>query len=168
MPPNRIAVLGCSGSGKSTLAAALALKFALPFVPTDPVFWTRDWKPTPAPGVQAWLAAATGAKRWVLDGNFVPFREIYWGRADLAVWLDPPCRTALCRVLRRNLCWWLSGDPVWNGKRMTLAKALGGAMHAFRTHGLKRRTYPGLLAQFPNLQVIRIRSRRDLEKWLNS
>lgn len=166
MTPKRIAVLGCSGSGKSTLAASLAEKFGAPFVPTDHVFWTEDWNPTSAADVRSWLEAATSAEHWVLDGNFVPYREIYWGRADLAVWLDPPCRTTFWRVLRRNLRWWLSGAPVWNGKRMTLAKALDGIGHTLRTHGHKRRTYPGLLAEFPHLQVVRIRSPSDLGKWL--
>src|SRR5689334_14070601 len=147
MKPKRVAVLGCSGSGKSTLAASLADKFGSPFVPTDHVFWTEDWKPTPAPDVRAWLDIATGGEQWVLDGNFVPYREIYWGRADLAVWLDPPCRTAVWRVLLRNLRWWLSGTPIWNGRRMTFAKALDGARYALRAHGQKRRTYPDLLAE---------------------
>src|SRR5262249_10317175 len=129
---------------------------------------TEAWKSAPAAEVRSWLATATSAEQWVLDGNFVPYRETYWGRADLAVWLDPPCRTAFLRVLLRNLRWWLSRTPIWNGKRMTLAKALDGARHVIRSHGQKRQTYPGLLAEYPDLQVVRIRSQRDLEKWLKS
>src|SRR5580698_11621337 len=82
----RIAVLGCSGSGKSTLAAALATRLGLPYVATDAVFWTDDWRPTPAAEVRAWLAAATAAERWVTDGNFDGERELLWARAELIVW----------------------------------------------------------------------------------
>jgi hypothetical protein len=142
------------------------LKFGLPFVPSDPVFWTDDWKPTPAADVRSWLATATNADCWVLDGNFVGDREIYWARADLAVWLDPPFVTALWQVLWRNFGWWLSGIDVWHGKRMTLTKALDGAGHVIQSHGLKRRTYPGFLSEFPHLQIVRIRSWRALKKWL--
>jgi len=50
---------------------------------------------------------------------------------------------------------------------MTLAKALGGAWHALRSHGLKRRTYPGWLAELgAGTQVLRIGSARALAAWL--
>src|SRR5579872_5328033 len=79
---SRIAVVGCSGSGKSSLAAALAARLDLPYVATDPVFWSGDWRPTPADDVRAWLDAATQAPRWVTDGNFDGDRDLLWARAD--------------------------------------------------------------------------------------
>jgi adenylate kinase family enzyme len=93
----RIIVIGCSGSGKSTLAAALAARLSLPYTPTDPVYWTDDWRPAPATDVRAWADRATAAERWVLDGNFDAERDLVWGRAQLAVWLDLPLTTTLWR-----------------------------------------------------------------------
>jgi hypothetical protein len=164
--PVRIAVLGCSGSGKTTLAAAISEKLGLPCVATDHAFWTADWRPRPAPDVRSWLAAVSSAEHWVLDGNFDDDRDLLWARADLAVWLDLPKATTLWRVLRRNLGWWIARRPVWGAGRMTLAKALGGVRHAALSHGPKRRAYPAMLAEFPELAVVRLRSPRDVDAWL--
>jgi adenylate kinase family enzyme len=142
----RVAVVGCSGSGKSTLAAALASRLELPYLATDAVFWTGDWRPTPRVDVRAWLEEATSAARWVSDGNCDGDRDLLWARADLIVWIDLPLGVVLGRALRRNLWWWLRGEQVWGGQRMTLAKAWSGARHVLRSHGLKRRTYPTWLA----------------------
>ena len=164
----RIAVLGCSGSGKSTLAAALSQKLALPYVATDPVFWTEDWRPTPAAAVRAWLAEAVSQARWVTDGNFDNDRDLLWARADLIVWLDLPLRVVLAQVLRRNLAWWLRRTPVWGGRRMTLGKAFGGMRHVLHSHGLKHRAYPAWLAACEPTPVVRLRSRAELADWLAS
>jgi len=167
-PLSRIAVLGCSGSGKSTLAAALAEKLGLPFVATDNIYWRAGWTPTPASEVFAWIEDATAQERWVLDGNFDAQREVLWGRAELAVWLDLPWTTTMSRVLRRNLRWWIKSTPVWGGLRMPLARAWDGVRHAARSHALKRRTYPDLFASFPALKVVHIRSTAELRTWLDS
>ena len=152
----RIAVLGCSGSGKSTLAAALAERLSLPYVATDAVFWASDWRPTPMAEVRAWLDAATAADSWVTDGNFDGDRDLLWARADVLVWIDLPLGRVLAQGFGRNLGWWLSGAKVWNSQRMTLAKAIDGARHQLRSHGLKRRAYPGWLAEHPQATVVRI------------
>jgi hypothetical protein len=162
----RIAVLGCSGSGKSALAAALAARLSLPYVATDEVFWSADWRPTPAREVRAWLAEATAAERWVTDGNFDGDRDILWARADLIVWLDLPFAVTLGQALRRNLGWWLAGTTVWGGQRMTLAKALGGARHVLRSHAQKRRAYPGWLDEL-DARVVRIGRPSRLERWID-
>jgi hypothetical protein len=60
----------------------------------------------------------------------------------------------------------LSGRKVWNGQRMTLAKALSGIRHAAMSNGLKHRTYPAMLAEFPDLRVVRLRSPRAAAAWL--
>jgi hypothetical protein len=161
----RIAVLGCSGSGKSTLAAALSEKLELPYVATDQVFWTVDWRPAPAADVRAWLAAAVSQARWVSDGNFDNDRDLLWARAELIVWLDLPLHVVLGQALRRNLMWWLQRTPVWGGQRMTLAKAFGGVRHALRSHGLKRATYPAWLAACEPTPFVRLRSKAEMANW---
>jgi hypothetical protein len=45
---------------------------------------------------------------------------------------------------------------------MTLAKAVAGIRHTARSHARKRAAYPEMLAAFPGLKVIRVRSRREL------
>jgi len=159
-------VIGGSGSGKSTLAAAIAARLGLPYVATDAVFWTGDWRPVPHAETRAWLAEATRAPAWVTDGNFDGDRDLLWSRAELIVWLDLPLARVLAQAVRRNLGWWASGKPVWGGQRMTLAKAWSGWRHAARSHGLKRRTFPGWLAELEGVTVVRLTSRRAARRWL--
>ena len=165
MAISRIIVLGCSGSGKSTLAPVLAARLALPYLASDPVYWTADWRPVPA-DVRVCAESATSAEAWVLDGNFDAERDLVWARAELAVWLDLPLMTTLSRVTRRNLGWRLGRQTVWGGNRMTLVKALTGIRHTLRSYALKHRTYPAHLAEFPHLRVVRIASPRALTLWL--
>lgn len=165
LKPERIVILGCSGSGKSTLAAQLADQFGLPFFPTDNVYWRPDWTPVPEAEVRAWLDATTSSARWVLDGNFDAQRDLLWPRAELAVWLDLPWTITVLSVLRRNLQRWMTGEMIWGGVRMSLTRAVSGAKHAAKSHAIKRSTYPNALASFPELSVIRIRSRRELSRW---
>ncbi|HEY9217617.1 MAG TPA: hypothetical protein VIO94_06170, partial [Phenylobacterium sp.] len=70
------------------------------------------------------------------------------------------------RVARRNLGWWLARRRVWGGGRMTLAKALGGVRHTARTHGAKRGDYPAMLAEFSELEVVRLSSPAAVRAWL--
>jgi hypothetical protein len=161
--PRRIAVVGCSGSGKSTLDAALAERLGLPYVATDAVFWTADWWATPPVAVRSWLDAASAAERCVTDGNFDGDRDLLWARADLIVWIDLPLRRVLAQALGRNLGWWISGARIWNGQRMTLAKALSGARHVLASHGQKRRAYPGWLAE-AGARTVRISGRASVDQ----
>jgi hypothetical protein len=110
--------------------------------------------------------AATTAEAWVLDGNFDAERDLVWARAELAVWLDLPFATTLMRVSRRNLGWWIGQQTVWGGARMTLAKALTGIRHTLRSYAQKHAAYPAELADFPNLQVVRLTSSAAVERWL--
>jgi hypothetical protein len=163
---SRIAVIGCSGSGKSTFAPRVAERLGLPYVSTDAVFWTPDWKPTPSAEVRAWLEAATAADAWVTDGNFDDMRHVLWARAELIVWIDLPLATTLWRVARRNFGWWLTRTPAWGGLPMTFGKAMDGVRHMIRSHGLKRRTYPAFLAERPSTRVVRLTSPAAVAAWL--
>lgn len=165
-PVRRILVLGSSGSGKSTLARDVAARLSLPYAPTDQAFWTPDWRPTPPNELRAWIDAQTARDAWVLDGNFDFLRELVWSRAQLAVWLDFPVWISASRAARRNLGWVLSGQEVWNGQRMSLAKAFSGIRHAAMSNGLKHRTYPAMLAEFPDLRVVRLQSPGAVAAWL--
>lgn len=163
--PARIAVLGCSGSGKSTLAARLADALGLPLAASDHIYWTDDWRPTPAAEVRAWIDRTTAGAAWVVDGNFDVDRDLLWRRAQLVVWLDFPLRVVLVRVARRNFVWWLKGERVWGGQRMTLGKAWSGIRHSLRSHALKRRAYPGWLGELKGAEVVRLRSPKAAARW---
>ena len=144
----------------------LAERLGLPYVATDPIYWTADWRPAPADAVWAWVQDAAAQDRWIMDGNFDAERDLVWGRAQRIVWLDLGLATVLRQVTMRNLGWWLSREPVWSGRPITLGKAIGGIGHALRSHPLKRAAYPAALAGFPDAEVVRITSAAALDAWL--
>jgi hypothetical protein len=85
----------------------------------------------------------------------------------MIVWLDLPKTKTLWRVLQRNLRWWVMRTPIWGGLRMTYRTAIDGLRHAARSHAIKREAYPDMLAAFPHLQVVHIRSDEALGRWIN-
>lgn len=146
----------------------LAERLGLPFIPTDGVYWRADWTPVASDDVREWVEGVAAREVWVLDGNFDAQRDVLWRRAELAVWLDLPWTVTVWRVVWRNLRWWASRRPVWSVGPMSLTKAWGGVRHAARGHTLKRRVYPEYFAAFPELEVVHIRSAKDLRQWMGS
>lgn len=164
----RILVIGTSGSGKTTLAQTLAQRLGLPFTPTDPLYWQPGWQPRPARLVRRQVRKLVTAERWVLDGNFDDQRSEAWRRAECIVWLDYPLSTVLGQVARRNLGWFINGTETWAGNRMSLVQAISGILHALKSHRRKSRSYPIWLAQFPKLQVIRLKNSQECQEWLRT
>ncbi|HRF49074.1 MAG TPA: (d)CMP kinase [Anaerolineales bacterium] len=162
----RYLVVGASGSGKSTLARAIGDRLGLPYIATDPFYWGPDWAIAPSAHVEACLGAALARPAWVLDGNFDDQRERVWARAECIVWLDLPWPVTVGRVIARNVRWALTREPVWSGNTMTWLRAWSGVRHAARSHGLKRRLYPGWLAAVQGAITVRLTEQRSIDDWL--
>jgi hypothetical protein len=162
----KVVVIGATGAGKSTLAEQVAARLALPYVPTDPLYWAENWRRVPLAEVHSRIALLTAQPQWVLDGNFDDVREVVWARADALIWLDYPCCVTWSRLVRRNISWWFSGTPTWSENRMTLKVALSGIRHGLRGYRAKRREYPVVLPLYKNVHVLRFRRPRDAASWL--
>lgn len=163
----RIAVIGSSGSGKSTLAAQVAARLNLPYIPTDPLYWGENWRQVPLAEVHAQIDAVTARPQWVLDGNFDDARELVWARADALIWLDYSRAVVWSRLIRRNLKWFLSGEPTWSGNRMTLGRALSGIRHGLRRYEVKRRDYSAVLPYYQSAHILHFQQPRDTATWLS-
>ncbi len=164
---NRIVVIGTTGSGKTTLARALAAVHGLPRAEQDAFFHEAGWTPAPPARFHARVEAFTAQPRWVIDGNYVPVRDLIWSRADTLVWLDYPGPLVLGRLVRRTLRRSLTRELLWNGNRERLLPnffTLDGLIPwFFRTHWRRRRETPGLLAAHPHMRVLHLRHPREAE-----
>ena len=94
-------------------------------------------------------------------------------RADLLVWLDLPYPLVLGRVVRRTLRRRLRREELWNGNREPpLHTFFTDPEHVVRwsisTRNLNRERIPALAADHPHLVVVRLRRRRDVDRWLRS
>ena len=168
MTMQRICVIGTSGSGKTTLAKKLSQKLDIPFADSDSFFWQKGWQPAPHEVLQRRVLAATSGKAWVFDGNYLSLRSFLWQRADTIIWLDFSLPLILSRVCWRNTRRIIKKEQLWNNNRENWPRAWSGVRHSWSTYQEKRTSYPELLAQFPHLHIIHLRSPRQAERWLQA
>ena len=167
----RIVVVGTTGSGKTALARRLAASLGVPHIELDALYWEPDWRGAAPEVFRERAAAATLGGEWVCDGNYHTVRDIVWGRATVLVWLDYPLGLILWQLVRRTLARIRTREELWNGNREGWHALLGPdslIAWAFRTHWRRRREYPRQLEQYRQLRVVRLRSRGDAQRFVES
>ena len=167
--PERVVVAGASGSGKSTLAARIGVLLDLPYTEMDSLFHGPGWVPRPT--FEADVDALVAGERWVTEWQYSHARPLLAERADLVVWLDLPYPLVLARVVRRTVRRRLRREELWNGNQE-------GPLHTFftdpehivrwswQTRNLYDERVPALAAERPDLPIVRLRSRRQVRRWL--
>jgi adenylate kinase family enzyme len=167
----RINVIGTSGNGKSTVARELARRLGLPYVELDALNHGPNWTEASNEDLTRAVAAATEGDAWVVDGNYrSKVGDLVLERADTIVWLDQPLPLVLWRLWRRTLRRIRRREELWNGNRESWRGAFAGRDSLFawtiRSHFRNRRELAGKLARFPEARVIRLRSPRDVERFV--
>jgi adenylate kinase family enzyme len=168
--PRRVVVAGVSGSGKTTLSDRIAGITGGAAVEIDALFHGPDWVPRTEflPDVHAFTAGDS----WTTEWQYGSARARLAERADLLVWLDLPfLRTTLPRVIRRTIRRRVRREVLWNGNlEPALATFFTDREHIVRWAISTRRKYrervPALERKHPHLVIVRLRSRRDVERWL--
>ena len=169
-PARRVLVAGTSGSGKTTLAARIGDALGIEHVEIDALFHGPNWTPraTFLDDVERFSAGAA----WVTEWQYSQVRPLLAQRADLIVWLDLPRHVVMRQVVARTVRRRRHREELWNGNREHLGVNLltrdGILAWFFRTHWKRRREMPGLVAGYPHLRVVRLRSPREADRWLAS
>lgn len=167
--PRRVLVAGTSGSGKTTLAARVGALWALPHAEIDALHWGPGW--TPRPEFADDVRALAAADAWVTEWQYRAVRRLLLERAEVLVWLDLPTVVVMRQVVVRTLRRRLRRIELWNGNvEPPLRSFLGDPDHIVRWAWRTRRKLDGLDARLadavPGLVLVRLRSRRDVERWL--
>jgi adenylate kinase family enzyme len=113
----RVSVVGVSGSGKSTLGRELARRIAVPYTELDSIFHQPGWVPLPKDEFRRRVATRAADSAWVIDGNYRAVLPLVWRRADTVIWLDPPRRVMMRRLVWRSLRRVVGRTELWNGNR---------------------------------------------------
>ncbi len=175
-PMNRISVIGSSGSGKTTVARALAERLAIPYLELDAVFHQPGWVARPDEEFRSIVFDFAKGDRWVIDGNYTSHgvAQVVWPRADTIVWLDPPRRVVMTRVVRRTLRRVITREELWNGNRepwtnlYRLDPYKNIVVWAWSRFGHTRRKYESYLGspQWGHARVVRLQSRGEVGEFL--
>ncbi|QKJ18536.1 AAA family ATPase [Microbacterium hominis] len=168
--PRRVVVAGVSGVGKTTLAVRIAQVAGLPHTEIDALFHGADWVPR-LEFVDDVLALVQ-TDRWVTEWQYRSARPLLTERADTLVWLDLPFATVtLPRVIGRTLRRRLRREELWNGNlEPPLHTFFTDPEHIVRwsvsTRGKYRERVPALAGQHPHLTIVRLRTPREVERWI--
>jgi len=168
-PPHRILVAGVSGAGKTTLAVRIAAITGSRHTEIDALYHGPNW--TPRDSFLHDVTAFTDAPAWVTEWQYPSARELLAERADTVIWLDLPTSVSLLRVVTRTLRRRRERTVLWNGNREpSLHTVLVNRDHIIRwmlrtRHSLKT-LVPAAAREHPHLQVVRLRSQRQVEIWL--
>jgi adenylate kinase family enzyme len=167
--PHRVLVAGTSGSGKTTLGQQIGARAGIPHTEIDGLFHGPGW--TPRPEFLDDVAQLMACPVWVTEWQYDAARPILLGRADLLVWLDLPRSTVIRRVTVRTVRRRVGRHQLWNGNvEQPLWRILTDRGHIIRwawgTHGAQAGRVRAASAQRPDLTVVRLRSARQVEGWL--
>jgi adenylate kinase family enzyme len=162
-------VAGTSGSGKTTTAVRVAATLDIPHTEIDSLFHGPNWQPRPTFEADVHRVAATPA--WVIEWQYDPVRTHLAERADLLVWLDLPRALVMRQVIRRTLIRRLRHETLWNGNvEAPLWTVFTAKDHivrwAWQTHRRSAERVRSLIQERPDLTVVRLRSRAEIDRWM--
>jgi adenylate kinase family enzyme len=170
--PRRIAVVGVSGNGKTTFSRRLAAELDVPYTELDALNHRPGWVEASADELRREVEAAMdGPEGWVLDGSYMgKIGDLILRRADTIVWLDLPLPLVLGRLVTRAVKDIVTKRDLFNGNRQTWRYAFWGPDsligYAIRQHFRTRRVWPARFEGVAGLGVVRLRSPREVENWL--
>ena len=169
---NRINIIGCSGSGKSTLARALADVMGAEYIELDSFQHRENWRQASTEEFLGYVAEATRADKWVIDGNYAKMRHLAWPLVDTIIWLDCPFWTCMNGVCRRTFLRWRKREVLWNGNREHLWSHFFTKKSLFlwviTSYRRRKILYDKLFAspELADKQLLRFRSKGEAAEWL--
>ena len=172
--PRRIAVVGVSGNGKTTFARRLAAKLDLPCTELDALNHKPGWIEASADELRRDVEAVMNrSDGWVLDGSYHgKLGGLVLRRADTIVWLDQPLPFVLKRLVARAVKDIVSKRDLFNSNHQTWRLAFWERESlvgfTIRMHFRRRREWPARLENYPDIELVRLRSPREVEAWFES
>lgn len=163
----KVIIIGCPGAGKSTLAIEMGKKTGLPVVHLDSLFWLPGWTQRPREEFDLLLQESLQKDAWIIDGNYGRTIPLRLAACDTVVYLDFPTIVCILGVIRRVITNygktrvdmgedcperfdWEFMKFVWNFNRR------------------ERKTLHKALNENPNKEIIILRTRRQVRKFLEN
>ena len=164
----RVMVIGCGGAGKSTFARKLGEKTGLPVVHLDQIWWEPgNWQHLTQEEFDVRLMAELQKPRWILDGNFNRTMELRLGYCDTVIYLDYPRLVCLKNWIGRVIKNWGRHRPDMTegcNERFDLEMA----RWIWNFNKANRHRYHEILSRAEGKNVIILKNRRQIQKFLNT
>lgn len=157
----KIIVIGCPGSGKSYFAKKMAKITKIPIYHLDLIYWRPNWETMPKEEFRTEVIKILEKSEWIIDGNYNRTIEDRFKRAELVYFLDLP--TDVC----------LENERERRGKKRddfptflceTQDPAFIQYIKDFKDSG--RVTILSMIKKYPSMQVITIKSRNEMNRYL--
>jgi adenylate kinase family enzyme len=171
----RISVVGVSGNGKTTFARGLASQLGVPYTELDALCHLPGWVEASDDDFRREVEEVMNrSEGWVLDGSYRwKLGDLVLQCADTIVWLDQPLPLVLRRLVTRAVRDIVTKRDLFNGNRQTWrVRLLGAASRSSRMPFARisgaAASGPKIFSRFPTLEVVRLRSPREVDRWLRS
>ncbi len=156
----RIVIIGISGTGKSTLGCRLAEMTGLTLHHMDAIIWGPGWIEATEEHICGALARIAVTENWIVEGWIDVYSTGVLQQSDVVLYLDYPGWLAACGGVQR---WWHKGKkrpemPEGCTERFDLRFLQTMLLRKERPH------IETILAKMPQLNIIRVRSRRETER----
>ena len=159
----KILLIGSPGSGKSTFGKKLSKKLNIPLVHLDRLFWKKDWSERSREEFDESLLKELEKEAWIIDGNYSRTLETRLQHADTVVFFDYNRFLCLWRVLKRVITnYGKVRDDMGEGCRERFDLEFMRYVYSFNDK--QREKIYKKLSTNPNVRVIIIKKRKDLEK----
>ena len=162
----RIMIIGCGGAGKSTLARVLGEKTGLPVVHLDKLFWRPGWENITREEFDRLHREALAGEKWIMDGNFDRTMAERMDSCDTVIYLDFSRVTCLLGVVRRILTTYGKVRPDM-GEGCPERFDWEFLQWVWNFNKNKREKICRLLEQHPQKEIIILKNRRLVRKFLN-
>jgi adenylate kinase family enzyme len=167
--PHRVIVAGTSGSGKTHLAARIGLALQIPYIEIDALHHGPGWNKRSTFESEVEQIAKT--PQWVTEWQYSSVLSLLAKRANLLLWLDLSRTRVMSQVIERTLFRFLRRERLWNGNveppSWTIFRDRDHIIcWAWRTHGETRSRVIALAGERPDLTIVRLGDRADVERWV--
>ena len=160
------------GGGKTTLGKALSVKYSYSFIELDAIFWLPEWveRETDDFKVKVQEAINTSRGGWIVDGNYSSRLEsLVTDQCDTVIWIDLPWSVMFWRITLRAISRAITGEEICgenieSWRQMFSRNSL--LWYLIKNRGSYLSRDEQFITMVPeNVPIIRIRSRKDLNRF---
>lgn len=163
---NKIIIIGSGGSGKSIFAKQLGEATGLPVIHLDKEYWQPNWVETLR---DEWIEKQKqfiSGEKWIIDGNYGGTLELRFAAAELVIFLDINRLVCVYSAARRTGKKRSDLPENLQEPKMLSKDFFDFAKWIWSYPKTGKKKVLALHEKYPDKPFLRIKSRRELERYL--